>query len=274
MTATYTVPERLALLIAGLVFVAVAAFGAIHVAPNRHLFPQNENVGTVGLYRSSILLVFGVWLVARGRREMRESEWLKVDEAIANLHVIDGKKWPPVPWKWEPIIPKQPTVEWSQRPGSVVDLTGSERSEEDFLNAPIDDHGYIDFGALRPRPLLPTVGSAVAPGPERVLSEAVSKVSASIAAGFSHMLDNLPSDDPKDELQRHLSDALAVLLREPSLTIDAGTLSMLTKHKAKAGPMRGKTAGSRARGLWKRWTTTRRGRASEYLTATRRGVSG
>lgn len=39
--------------------------------------------------------------------------------------------------------------------------------------------------------------------------------------------------EPATELQRHLSDALAVLLREPSLTIDAGTLRMLAKHKAK-----------------------------------------
>jgi hypothetical protein len=40
-------------------------------------------------------------------------------------------------------------------------------------------------------------------------------------------------------VNRHLSDALAVLLREPSLTIDAGTLAMLAKHKAKAPSVRG-----------------------------------
>lgn len=44
---------------------------------------------------------------------------------------------------------------------------------------------------------------------------------------------------PATVLQRHLTDALAVLQREPSLTIDAGTLRMLAKHKAKAAPVRG-----------------------------------
>ena len=37
--------------------------------------------------------------------------------------------------------------------------------------------------------------------------------------------------DPLDELERHLTDALAVLLREPHLRIDASTVRMLTKFK-------------------------------------------
>jgi divalent metal cation (Fe/Co/Zn/Cd) transporter len=56
----FTRAERLAVAFAGLLVAAVMAFGLIHVAPNRHLFPQNEVVGTLGLYWSSILLLAGV----------------------------------------------------------------------------------------------------------------------------------------------------------------------------------------------------------------------
>jgi hypothetical protein len=51
-----------------------------------------------------------------------------------------------------------------------------------------------------------------------------------MTAGLSHEWANRWSP-PLDELQRHLTAALAVLLREPALTIDASTIRMLAKHK-------------------------------------------
>lgn len=36
--------------------------------------------------------------------------------------------------------------------------------------------------------------------------------------------------DPGDELQRHLTDALSVILRHPQLTVDAGTLRLLSRR--------------------------------------------
>jgi hypothetical protein len=45
-----------------------------------------------------------------------------------------------------------------------------------------------------------------------------------------HAFHGLTDIDPLDELERHLTGALAVLLREPSLKIDASMLRMLAKH--------------------------------------------
>ena len=66
------------------------------------------------------------------------------------------------------------------------------------------------------------------------------------AHGAWDLIADLRGDNPDAELQRHLTDALAVLLREPSLTIDAGTLAMLARHKAKAVRVRG------ADGRWRK----------------------
>ncbi|CUT13565.1 hypothetical protein BF49_4645 [Bradyrhizobium sp.] len=41
------------------------------------------------------------------------------------------------------------------------------------------------------------------------------------------------AEAPDTELQRHLTSALAVLLREPSLTIDTRTPRMVAQHKEK-----------------------------------------
>lgn len=41
--------------------------------------------------------------------------------------------------------------------------------------------------------------------------------------------------DPTDELQRHLTDALAVMLTHPQLTVDAGTLKLLAPAEADPG---------------------------------------
>ncbi|MBP1294302.1 hypothetical protein [Bradyrhizobium elkanii] len=97
MTATYTTTERLALGFAGLLVAAVLAFGVIHVAPNRHLFPQNEIVGTHGLYWAAILLLAGVWLVARGRRQIRE--WKSFNSEFDGLFqaAIKAIKLEPIP---------------------------------------------------------------------------------------------------------------------------------------------------------------------------------
>lgn len=51
-------------------------------------------------------------------------------------------------------------------------------------------------------------------------------------------LSQLSTVSSKDDLRRHLTDALAVLLREPSLTIDAATLKMLARRKAKTPVVR------------------------------------
>ncbi|MEH2536467.1 MULTISPECIES: hypothetical protein [unclassified Bradyrhizobium] len=36
--------------------------------------------------------------------------------------------------------------------------------------------------------------------------------------------------DPEADLQRHLTDALAVMLRHPEITVDAGTLKLLSRR--------------------------------------------
>ncbi|MEH2536468.1 MULTISPECIES: hypothetical protein [unclassified Bradyrhizobium] len=83
MTTTFTIPERLWVAFAGALFVAVAAFGMIHVAPNRHLFPQNEITATIGLYLASILMILGVWMIADWRRKRRVARLQEYEDNAA-----------------------------------------------------------------------------------------------------------------------------------------------------------------------------------------------
>jgi hypothetical protein len=88
------------------------------------------------------------------------------------------------------------------------------------------------------RPPLPTTGSAVKQPALEAYERGMDSLSSAIKSAFSGVSIDFVDEDPHTELQRHLTDALAVLLREPSLTIDAGTLRMLAKHKAKAAKVR------------------------------------
>ncbi len=133
MTATHTVPERLAILVCALASFAVAAFVTARVYPVRHLLTRTEAQSAIGLLLSAALLTLGVSLIVDWRRK-RRAKWKPKYFTQKHLGVA-----------WDPLF--------------------------------YDKH------------------------------------------------------EPATELSRHLTAALAVLLREPSLTIDAGTMRMLAKHK-------------------------------------------
>jgi hypothetical protein len=82
--------------------------------------------------------------------------------------------------------------------------------------APRDARGWLIAPAryvpdIGERPPLPTMGSAV-----RMMEAPI---------------------DPDADLKRHLADALTVMLRHPDLTVDAGTLRLLSRKQPKVrGP--------------------------------------
>lgn len=229
MTTTHTVPERLVMMAAALVSLAVAAVVTARVVPVYRLLNHAEAVSAVGLLASAGLLSLGVVLIVDWRRKRRARK----PRYFTGMHLGTA---------WESALGGPTTVEWSQRECGTVDLFPEPewkkvsfaealaadppqwaRSEDDFRNAPIDDHGYIDFGALRPfKPMsldgLPTVEEGQA-GVDRAYHE--------FKFGSWRQKHKV---DPTSELQRHLTDALAVMLRHPQLVVDAGTLKLLARR--------------------------------------------
>ncbi|OSJ32544.1 hypothetical protein BSZ19_18505 [Bradyrhizobium japonicum] len=153
MTATHTIPERLAMSAAALLSFAVAMFVMARVVPVRHLLTRTEAQSAIGQLLSAALLTLGVTLIVDWRRKRRD---------IKIIMTCDG-----------PI-----GVRGLAEDGSVYNMS--------------------DMSLVRP------------PLPSMVIQ---------------------PTVQPRAEFQRHLTAALAVLLREPTLTIDASTLRMLAKHK-------------------------------------------
>ena len=164
--AGFTAVERIAVVAAALIVAAVMAFGMIHVAPNRHLFPANETYATLGLYWAAILLFAGVWLVARGRQKMRAA----------------------MPWRHEVM----------EYPEIAPDLT-----DEEVKELIVDHYGNVEI--------------------------ALAKFNEVVGYGGRGPAFEEVYDHPATELQRHLTAALAVMLRHPNLTVDAGTMRLLSR---------------------------------------------
>jgi len=161
---------------------------------------NKEIIRTVGLFWSSILLFAGVLMIADWRRKER------------------GRK----PAVWRSV---SETV--ANRPHVEVPFPYQDEFEPRGLSYP-----HAGLGRL----VSPT-------------QEAHDRGVASLKEAFSGLVGNVATAcadvqvewfrPSAMELRLHLTDALAILEREPSLTIDAGTLATLAKHKAKAAPVRG-----------------------------------
>ena len=88
---------------------------------------------------------------------------------------------------------------------------------------PLVRGGYIGG---KGRPPLPTVGSGVKAAPPTHIVLETHNGSTSMIP-----LSSLRGPNPDAELQRHLTEALSVVLRHPSLTVDAGTPRLLAARR-------------------------------------------
>lgn len=192
MTATHTITERIAMLAAALVSLAVAAFVTARVLPIYRFLNHAEAVSAIGLLTSAGLLSLGVVLIVDWRRKRRAC-------------------------RSEPDLGIDPQRLAAQIKAEID--SSHARTEDDFRNAPIDEHGYIDFGALKPKAAKHPVDIADFVADDQPIDTVAVRLTG-----------DMLYPDPTAELQRHLTDALAVMLRHPQLVADAGTLKLLARR--------------------------------------------
>ncbi|EIG62912.1 hypothetical protein [Bradyrhizobium sp. WSM1253] len=207
MTPTHTVPERLAMLVCALLSLAVAAFVPARVYPVRHLLTKVEAQSAIGLLLSAALLMLGVALVVDWRRKRRDWQAFEreYDERIAEWCRLPALE---IPKSIEEAL----ATRWSPVEGTGLIVHEDGRTESRLPGRSDDEqvgecYSDSEISSLR-------------------LQLQASSEDA-LAAAKKHGVTLMPAI----ELQRHLTAALAVLLREPALTIDASTMRMLAKHK-------------------------------------------
>ncbi|WP_368507826.1 hypothetical protein [Bradyrhizobium lupini] len=211
MTATHTIPERLVMLVCALLSLAVAVFVTARVFPVRHLLTRTEAQSAIGLLLSAALLTLGVTLIVDWRRKRRARAPF---ELFASL-ISDAR-----------------AVSLDELSEADILRISSTKSSSDYH---VDD--INEDGSLKPRALM--YPDSNLKQPVRAYADTFSAVPV-----IKKMMQGRA--DPQAELQRHLTAALAVLLREPALTIDASTMRMLAKHKERRAVVRDE------KGRWRR----------------------